>query len=453
MNKHHFSRWIVAGALMTLASACADDTKKTEAPADATTTPDAANDQGSQDGATATAQDVVSMDAQSDSAAADSTGNVTPVAKRLAVVGSDFKSASVSLIDLATAAVTANVLNSGTVVSPGNTALSGDIAVTQSPTLDGKLVLIDRGSSVLSWLDPVSLKVTQQINVATGFYANAQDYVQVSPTRAYVTRFGVNAKPTADAGDFDEGDDVVVLDLVQKKIVDRIALTPLASKAGVLANGGRMAFAGGVVWIPLANLSADFKDAGTGRVIGIDAATAKVLYTVDAPESKNCAKAATLPGSNKVAVICQGFFGDAANQINFSNVLTIDTTAKPPVAKVAVTAISLGGKSNLPKGPLGKDISFVDATRGVVTTAAKGADLIWAIDLATGAGEKIGAGGGEFAISGVFADPVSMKVYVGEAYHAGGDVRVFDLSKALVTELPAIASNPKGLGAVDLGGF
>jgi hypothetical protein len=457
MNLHKTSHRLLAGALMTLALGCADDAKKT--------TTDVGQDAVALDGQDATYDGDTKADLGDDTAdvtpdvGTDAGGTVLPTATRLGVIGSDFTSSALSLIDLTTGTVTPNVLNSGTVVSAGGTALSGDVVLAQSPTLDGTIVLVDRAKSVLTWLDPVTLKVTQQINVATGFAkANAQDFVQVSATKGYVTRAGANPKPTADAGDFDEGDDLLVLDLTQKKIVQRIDLAPHATAKGVVAYGGRMAFDGMTVWVPLANLSDDFASAGMGRILAVDAATGTVTHEVDAKDSKNCTKATYLPESKTVAVVCQGFFGDGTDQIKFSALLTIDASAASPSAKLAITATSLGGKTTLSKGPLNGNIGFVDGQRGIVVTAGDFAtnapDRLWLVDLIAGSGEPIGAGGGAFTISGLFGDAKAKKVYLGEAFHAGGDVRVFDLATpATATELKSLTSNPGGVGAVDLGGF
>lgn len=481
MNLNHWTslRILLAGAFATLAAGCADDTTKaTTASHDATADASAGDSSPTPDSQSDAGPDVPSADAQPADAAGDATvdaadtsdagaGDVADAEvadaggpsepKRLAVLGSDFTSSALSLIDLTTGQVTSNVVNSGTVVSATGTALSGDVVLAQTPTLDGRIVLVDRKNGVLTWLDPVTLKVTGQLNV--GFAnANIQDYVQVSATKAYVTRAAANVKPTAAADDFDDGDDVAVLDLAQQKIVGRIDLAGHATLKGVVAFGGRMAFDGKTVWVPLANLAADFATAGPGRVVAIDSATDKVVHDVDAPDVKNCTKAVYLPASKTVAVVCQGFFGDGPEQLKASGVLAIDASAATPTAKVAITAISLGGKSPLFKGPLNGNIGFVDGARGLVVTAgdsaAKSPDRVWLIDLVAGTGEPIAQGGGAFSLNGTWGDTKTKKVYVGEAFHVGGDLRVFDLAgPATVTELPSLTSNPGGVGAQDLGGF
>jgi hypothetical protein len=378
-------------------------------------------------------------------------------AARLAVIGSDFKTSSVSLIDLATGHVSANFLNSGSKVSAVSIALSGDVVLAQNAAADGRIVIIDRTNAVLTFVDPATLQVSMQISVATGFLgSNPQDFLQLSPTRGLVTRMGANPKPTADAHDFDDGDDVVVIDLQTKKVVARVALTPFATKAAVLAAPGRMAFDGEIVWLPLASLKNDFTDAGSGRVLGLDPQTLQIVRTVQAEGSKNCTRAAWLPQTGTVAVVCQGFFGDGADQVKGSNLVTFDASAGQPLAVVAIAAQSLGNSTQ--KGPLSGDFAFVDGRHGVLISAgdfkAGTHDAAWQVDLETGSATQIALAGGPFAFTGMASDALRGRIYLGERLHVGGDIRVFDLAGgATATELPAIAANQGGLGATDLGRF
>ncbi len=388
------------------------------------------------------------------SGAAAKTGDATSGLRAgLAIIGSDYKTTSVSLVDpVARKAVAPNFVNSGSKVTPGGTALGGDVLVAQTPTPDGRLVLIDRGSGVLTYIDPLTLQVSEQRSVASGFYANPQDYVQTSASRAYVTRMGRNAKPTEDPGDFDEGDDVLVLDVAQRTLVGRVEVSSHATLAGTLGAPGRMAYDGKIIWVPLASLATDFKSAGTGRILGLDAETGAIVHSIDAPNVKNCVKAALLPGTHKVGVVCSGFFGDAADQAKASGVLVFDTDNVPAIADVAVRATDLDGK-----GAFGKDIAFVDATRGVVIAsgnfAAGTPDRLWLVDVSTGKGTPLATAHGAFTLSGLYADTAALRIWAGEAAHVGGDLRIFDVAGPVPSELPPLASNPGGLGAVDLGRY
>jgi hypothetical protein len=457
----HTKRWIPMFLLAFAAlPACADDTTQAVADttvADAADTDDDAADVA--DDATSTADDAVDDAAGAEDVSADATETAdttvsSPAPTQLAVVGSDYLSVSISALDLEKRVVSApGFLDSGSAVTPGGAALSGDVVVAQTPTPDGRLVLIDRGTGVLSFVDAVTRKVGEQLSVATGFYANPQDFLQVSSTRAVVSRMSANASPTPTPDDLDEGDDLVLIDLNPAKLAARVALGPYASLPGTVAAPGRLAFDGKLVWVPLASMSTDFQTAGKGRVVAIDPQTGKVVHVVEAPESKNCVQARRLGTSTKIAVLCSGFFGEPdGKQHAYSNILVIDTAASPPVADVEASATVLA------MAPFGKDLAALDERYLVTTTtgdfAKETPDTLWLLDMASWGGFPLAKAGKPFGFSGLFADGARRIVWAGEASHATGDLRVFDVKDAEHPyELPAVTSNPGGLAAVDLGAF
>ena len=405
---------ILLGAMFALATACADDTR----------------------------------DLPSASGAASGLGS------GICIVGSDFKSTSVSLVDTAGARVVASAfLTSGSAVSTVGTALSGDVVVAHGAAPDGRLTLIDRGTGVLTFVDPKTSHVLSQISVSSGFYSNPQDYVQVDAAHAWVSRMGRNPKATAALDDFDEGDDVVAIDLASGRLSGRSDMSAHATLASTLAAPGRMAYDGKILWVPLASLSPDFKSAGTGRIVGIDPQSGAVVYSVDAPASKNCVAAVLLPGSHQVAAVCSGFFGEAAGeQANFSNIVVFDSVNVPAQVDLAVAATDLDGK-----GPFGKDLALLDASRAVVFSSgdfnAGTPDRIWIVDLQSHKATPIANADGPFRLSGLYADPIRQRIWVGEARHASGDLRVLDLSQGLAQEWPSLRSNPADLGPWTWEGF
>jgi hypothetical protein len=452
----HMKPWMPL-LLLTFATlpACADDT--TDGKAD-TSAPDAvdavADTVDVSDDATATADATEDAPAPGDVTLTTDATTPTGAPTALAVVGSDYVTASLSAVDLEKRVVTTSgFLDSGSAVTPGGAALSGDVVVAQTPTPDGRLVLIDRGTGVLSFVDPVTRKVGEQLSVATGFYANPQDFLQISSSRAAVSRMSANASPTPTPDDLDEGDDLLLIDLNPAKLAARVALGPYASLSGTVAAPGRLAFDGKLVWVPLASMSTDFQTAGKGRVVAIDPQTGKVVHVVDAPESKNCVQARRLGTSTKIAVLCSGFFGEPdGKQHAYSNILVIDTAANPPVAEVEASATVLA------MAPFGKDLAALNERYLVTTTtgdfAKETPDTLWLLDMASWGGFPLAKAGKPFGFSGLFADGARNIVWAGEASHPAGDLRVFDVKDAEHPyELPAVQSNPGGLAAVDLGAF
>ncbi len=380
-------------------------------------------------------------------------GQAGTATTRLVAIGTDYAASAVSSVDLATSAALASTfLHSGTAVATISTALSGDVVASSNPTPDGRLLLIDRANAVLTWVR--DLEVEAQMNVGTGFYANPQDALQTDASHMYVVRGQSNPAATADAGDLDEGDDLLVVDPAAGAAVSRIDLHAHATLAGANAFGGRLGWDGQRVWVPLGSVAPDFMSMGKGRLVAVDVAAGAVVATVDLPQSKNCTEAVWLAASNQVAVVCSGSFQETVGiQADFSNIVIIDAAAEPPTAALAVKAAATGTGR-----PFGAHLGLIDAASGLVATTGdfgSGApDLIWRVDLTAGAVHLAAAAGGAFAIGGLFADRARQRIWVAETGHAAGDLRVFDLSGAATpTELPAVSSNPGGLGAWELGSY
>lgn len=484
MRRFRSLTWLLAAGLGL--PACADDTTKTTAdaaasPQDTASLGDSSggSDTSANDGAvgdgTATTSDTATSTTDVTQGPSDTTGTtadagtdttgspdasgdatfdatvwpVMPAPQVLAVVGSDFKTSAVSLVDFPAGKATASgFLTSGTQIGAGGTGLSGDVVLGQTPGFGGQIALVDRGNSVITLVDPANKAVVGQISVGTGFAANPQDYAPVSETRAFVARMAKNPKPTAAPGDFDEGDDLLIVDPQAKKITGRVDLSTLATLAGTNAAPQRMAFDGKRVWVPLGSISADFSKQGPGRVVAVDAQTGAISATIDLPDLQNCLTARYVVATHTVVVVCSGSFG-AADPLKVSGIVTLDAKVEKPIAKLAVSAAATGAA-------FGKDLALASTGEGGLAVTVgnfdkKTNDVIWFVDLATGKVSKVGEAGGAFSVNGAFG--WGSKVWIGEAFHSGGDLRVFDLAGGKAVELPPVASNPGGFGAADLGGF
>ena len=207
-----------------------------------------------------------------------------------------------------------------------------------------------------------------------------------------------------------------------------------------------MAIAGGRVWVPLASLSANFKTAGTGRVVAVDAVSGAVVRTIDAPDAKNCVTATATPGSEAIAVVCSGFFGDGAVQAKYARLLWLSPDGP---AETVVRGDQVGDR------PI-QAAAFVDATRAVLLTAgsfdAGIPDRLWWVDRAKATVQPLGQAAGAFALSGLWADVARQRVYVGERDRKVGDVRVFEISTAGAVEAASLRMAAGLPGAVDLAG-
>ena len=183
-----------------------------------------------------------------------------PAISGAAVINSDFASTSVSLLSTQGALVRADCIHSMT-TGTGSLTISKDVVLPSQPQRGGRIVLVDRGNTALTYLNPATCAVDRQWSVKAGFdMANPHDVVTVSDSKAYVTRYGRNAAP---ANALAAGDDILILDPRDGTIAGRIDLSAYAS-AEHQAPPDRAIIANGKVVVTLNRLN----DAPTPTVSG-----------------------------------------------------------------------------------------------------------------------------------------------------------------------------------------
>lgn len=374
-------------------------------------------------------------------------------ARFLYVVGGDYATSALSVVDLAdlaTADVTtlppiaAHILHSGSKVGPVTTALSGDVVLAQSSPGLRRAIVVDRANGVLSVMDPQTLTVAVQFSVGSGFYANPQDALALPNGRWLVTRMGRNAHPT---GELTGGDDIAHLQ--DGKLVGRTALTEQATVTGHIAAPQRLTAALGQVWMGLGSFAPDFKAVGSGRLVGLSADGGAVQSVVDFASARNCVTVAGL-GADAVVAACQGSFAKGQDQIAQSAIVVV----RPQGNHFAATTLAQADGTT---GPWSRDLAVADGSvvavsLGDLTTSRP--DRLWRVDGATGARTVIASSAQPFGFSGLWYDRARRVVWVGERNAASGDLRRFALSNAgQSSEGKPVRSNPRGLGALDLAGF
>ncbi len=315
----------------------------------------------------------------------------------MVVASSDFASTNISALSLSGAILSESLLSSASAPVGLTTALSGDIALPLTPTY-GRIVLIDRfPNSVLTWLDPATAKVTNQLPVGTGFSANPHDYLEVSATKAYVSRYESNAH--AGQQPFDAGGDLLVVNPTDASVVGRVAFDP---DGALLPRPDRMIRIGGEAWVSLHRFSVDFKAAGDARMVGVSVVDDSVAWTRDLPGVASCGAIAVAPSGNVVALSCSGVLADA-NPMQRSAVVLLDATAHPPVEiKRFPVAAQLGA-------PLGSALDF--ASEQVLVGVALGDmqaqrnDVAYSLDTSSGVVTVLLDAGAAFALGDVRCTP------------------------------------------------
>ncbi len=221
------------------------------------------------------------------------------------IVSSDYQSSDISLLSADGNWLTPLLLGSGS-ADPGlSQALSGDIALPTKPVTDNELVLLDRyPASVLSFVNLRDGKVRAQLDVSTGFAANPHDYVPISATKAYVTRFEPNPEPGRQA--HDAGSDLLIVDPSVPAIQGRIALKIPLANSTLRLHPERALRVGTQVRVVAASYSLDYRQSGPSYLITVDTQTDRQVDVLELPEVQGCAGLALSPAETELAVACSG---------------------------------------------------------------------------------------------------------------------------------------------------
>ncbi|MGE0789913.1 MAG: hypothetical protein AB7S26_29840 [Sandaracinaceae bacterium] len=301
-----------------------------------------------------------------------------------AVVSSDYASTSVALLDADGELVRAEWIDSGTTESGIVATLSGDVSLPSAPQAECEVALLDRfGTDVMTLLDPCGQDpVRAQVAVGLGFAANPQDMLRMDDGSFWVSRLSVNL--AAEEGAIDRGDDIAIVDLGHRRVIDRIALDAL-DDGPRYARPSRMARlrAGSMdrVIVATARLSADFADAAEGAVAVIDPETRAVERFSLAPLT-NCGELDPVVGEPASAIVtCAGpTFGVEADRRASAGLAWLELGEAGTVSVRARWIASEHPDVGVPFGPT------VALGRGRLVTIAAGdvaesVDRLLAIDL------------------------------------------------------------------------
>jgi hypothetical protein len=262
---------------------------------------------------------------------------------------------------------------------------SGDLVAPSSPPSSGHVVLLDRfGTNVVSWLEPRTGAVLAQLPVGTGFQSNPQDYLEISPDRALVSRWGEDPVPGSEA--FDGGGDLLVLDTEAPAIMGRIELPRpdefAPRPAGLTPHGD-------VVLVTLQRAAVDVKSMGEALLAGVDPDAESVRFTVPLPGLKNCGRVTPSPSGERAVIACSGYVdrAGAPADIGESALVVLDLTRAIPAELSRLRAVDVAGTA------LQSDVAFYSDTGLLVKTQTPlGGDednRLLALDLETGVATEL----------------------------------------------------------------
>jgi hypothetical protein len=310
--------------------------------------------------------------------------------------GNDFASTNISLTNLQGEPLSESFLSSGSAPAGISAALSGDVVLPLQTPPSGHVVLIDRQNATITWADPLRATVAGQMSVATGFASNPHDYCEVAGNRAYVSRYQTNPSPGRQP--MDEGGDLLIVDLRERRASGRVALPSDANRQPF---PDRIVLSGSVAIVALHLFEPGYRNAGNAKLVGVSTDTDAIIWTVELRGLSNCSALAVAPSGSRLAIGCSGGMQDLPEvALQHSGVVLMDLTQQPPAQLGSYPA------SAALKQVLGPSVGFLSETLLITRTYG---------DANSGAGDQI-----------VVLDTVSGEVRIIEQTHAPfmlGDVR------------------------------
>jgi hypothetical protein len=356
-----------------------------------------------------------------------------PCGRGLLVVETDYQSSNVSLLDFEGNLLSESLISSSTEASGFDVALSGDVVPPSSPQTGAEIVLIDRRpAGVLRFVELATAHVTSELSVATGFKSNPQDYLPLTPERAYVARYDTN--PNAGQQAWDAGGDVLIVDPAVPAITGRIDLSAaLAGEpAKFSAHPARLLNVSGRVFVLLAGYANDYSSGTSSRLVELDPETDSLVSALVLDGLRGCVSLAVSPDQRELAVSCTGI--DLRNgKVDGSGLALLDIEGAPRISK-RFEAAELSDK------PLGFGLDYAAAhvllfnTLGhfdLESAELRALDSLLRLDTASGQLDELLQSLAEPFTLGAVQCAVSCGVcFAADAKRAGGSVLRFPVDSA-----------------------
>ena len=310
--------------------------------------------------------------------------------------GDDYRSVNISLMGWDGQLLTPSLISSATSNVGLAAPLSGDVLMPSMIQEGEEAVLIDRTNAVISFVNLSTAEVRAQLSVATGFGANPHDYVSLTETRAYVSRWGHNA--SAREQSFDAGDDVLIIDPSVPAILGSIdLLNVVAEDPEALPRVDGMTLAGSQLYVVLGSRYANPLLGGFSWIARVHTATDRVQEARPLDGLKGCAGVALSPEGARLLVSCSGLeIGGEDSAREQSGLVLIDVSDGVLGEEQRFLA------SELADGPLGFSAVFRNDERVIYSSFGEQggrSDRVFELDLASRESREL-LSGAAFSLGG-----------------------------------------------------
>lgn len=228
---------------------------------------------------------------------------------------------------------------------------SSDVVIR---SFDGKLFVINRGTSTLQAIDPDSFKTLG--NYSVGGASNPQDIV-VHNNKAYITRLDAHLATG-------NKNDLWVVNPTNGELITSINLKTFTTNDGErLARAAQMALVGDTLYILLQDLSSDFKATTNGKVVALNTLTDTVMTSI-ALAGRNPTSIVYQADLNRLFIADTGFFDDSFNNdpaTAFGGIERVNPATNTSDG-IVIDDLAFGGYLS--------SLAFVSPTLGVLTVNA-----------------------------------------------------------------------------------
>lgn len=283
----------------------------------------------------------------------------------LAVVNTDYVTTELSALAFDGGILSRSLASSAQAGTQGRGLLSGDAVLPLSSPGTGEIIIIDREYNKIEWIDPQKALPVRSAAASIEFKSNPHDYLNISNTKAYLSRYEPNLNTPAPMS-LDEGSDILVLDPQNGGMLSRIDMMPAmkGEDPAFFARPDRMIRIGDRVYVLLQGYSLDFIESAESRVVVIDTLTDSIIETFILKGLHGCSALALAPEEDEIAVGCSGeFAGDSLPTLEQSGLVLL-SVAPPLSEKRRWMAVEIGA------GPLGLSLSY--AAKGHIVFSTLG---------------------------------------------------------------------------------